>query len=231
MDLTEDLYSKAKEPLCKVAKWDDEYRKAKPKVLFILKEPSTRNNDPDYNFQRGLEDENWKQLRMWKLIAYCSEGLQALGRGEEPRFQKKKPEECKKLLRYSSYMNLKRFGAGTSSDMGLVGLHAGLFWPLMLSEIREIKPQIIVCCATYSILKELLACLNKLPAYTKALGYPACGTLERDADNGRCVFWNCEAAGQKMAVINMAHPARKNHKEYFDELMELASKVWCQIES
>ena len=225
MDFTKELYSVEGEPLCEVAKWDDQYQHAKPKVLFILKEPSTRNNDPHYNFQRSLQDENWKQLRMWKLIAYCSEGLQALGRGEEPRFQKKKPEECKKLLRSSSYMNLKRFGAGTKSDMAFVGLHAGLFWPLMLAEIRQIRPQIIVCCATYSILKELLVCLNKLPAYAKTLGFPTCGSFTKEDDTGTVALWNWEAVGHKMAVINMAHPARKNHELYFKRLMHLAGKV------
>lgn len=233
MDFTKQLYSEAGEPLCEVAKWDDEYQAAKPKVLFILKEPSTRNDDPDYNFKAGLEANDWKRLRMWKPLAYCSEGLQAIGRGEDPRFKRKGYGKCKQELKSSSYMNLKRFGAGRKSDMALVGLHAGLFWPLTLSEIREIEPQIIVCCGTYSILRELLVCLKKLPAYSKALGFPACGTFTEQDNSGRVAMWNWEAAGQRMAVINMAHPGKwgTRHKTYFDELMKAAREVWSEMQS
>jgi len=222
MDIAKRLYSETKEPLCEVAKWC-EYDTAVPKVLFILKEPAVRKDDKNYNFRESLENPEWKQLRMWRLLAYCSKGLQEIGRGETPTFEKQNAEACKKLLRYSSYMNLKRFGAERASDMSLIGLHAGLFWRLMLEEIRELKPNIIVCCKTYFILKELLECLDKLPEYRKKLGYGELGTLEKHdtGDGSECLaFWQCPEISQKrMGVINMAHPARKNYEAYFTELM------------
>ena len=228
MNLTKRLYGEVEEPLCEVAKWDNDSYTAKPRVLFILKEPSIRKeNNRNYNFRGSLEDKDWKKLGMWKLLAYCSEGLQAIGRGEQsPAFEKKTAEECKKLLKYSSYMNLKRFGAARSSDMSLVGLHAGLFWQLMLEEIRKVKPEIIVCCKTYSILKELVECLSKLPEYVNRLGYAECGTI-RDAGVEKVALWNWKEIGEKpMGVINVGHPARKPHEKYFNDLMNLGREIW-----
>lgn len=233
MELSKRLYSGTKEPLCEVARWCEEYDKAEPKVLFILKEPAVREDDKKFNFRKALESPEWKRLGMWRLLAYCSEGLQAIGRGQEPILKKRDAKECKRLLKYSSYMNLKRFGAERASDMSLIGLHAGLFWQLTLEEIRELKPSIIVCCKTYFILKELLECLDKLPEYRKKLGYGELGTLERHdtGDGSECLaFWRCsEISNKRIGVINMAHPARKNYEAYFKELMELGRKVWRQV--
>lgn len=232
MDLAKRLFSETKEPFCEIAKWC-EYDKAKPKVLFILKEPAVRKDDKNFNFRKSLESPEWKKLRMWRLLASCSKGLQEIGLGQETTYKYLNIEECKRLLRHSSYMNLKRFGAERASDMSLISLHAGLFWQLTLEEIRELKPNIIVCCKTYIILKELLECLDKLPEYRKKLGYGELGTLERhDMGNGsECLaFWRCsEISNKRIGVINMAHPARKNHEAYFKELMELGRKVWREV--
>jgi len=232
MNPAQRLYINTKEPLCEVAKWG-EYDTAEPKVLFILKEPAVRKDDKNYNFRKSLESPEWKKLRMWRLLAYCSKGLQAIGRGQEAILKNRNTEECKRLLKYSSYMNFKRFGSGRASDMSLVGLHAGLFWQLMMEEIRELKPNIIVCCKTYFILKELLECLDKLPEYRKNLGYGELGIFERHAteDESECLtFWQCKEISEKrIGVINMEHPARKNHGSYFKKLMYLGREVWHEI--
>ena len=123
-------------------------------------------------------------------------------------------------------MNLKRFGAGRKSDMSLVGLHAGLFWPLMLEEIKELEPEIIVCCGTGSILVELLKCLNRLPQYVSRLGYEECGTIKEIHGVEQVALWSWGKIRQEpMSVIKVAHPGRKNYKEYFEKLMELGNKV------
>lgn len=222
------LYSNTKgEKLCKIAEID-QYNNAKPKVLFILKEPSTRGDNRNYNFKQSLKD--WaKPIRMWRLLAYCSEGFQTIGQNETPCFERKSPEKCKKMLEHSSYMNLKRFGEETSSNMSLVGLHAGLFWPLMMDEIKELKPHIIVFCGTFTIFEELIKCLNKLPDYSQKFCYESLGKIE-EIDNN-IGLWKCNNIIQRaIGLIKMMHPATRKkgmtHKVYFEDLMKLGQKLW-----
>ena len=219
-----DIYGNVKEEnLCKVAKWG-QYNDAKPKVLFILKEPSTRGNNQNYDYKESLADEKWDPSKMWKLLAWCSGGFQK--DLDECRKLIKEKEGRKNLLKYSSYMNLKRFGDGTSSDMSLVGLHTGLFWPLMMNEIKELRPDIIVFCGTFPIFKELIKCLNKLPDYARQFGYSAFGEIKIDGNSGRVGQWKCnDILGKSVALIQMPHPARKNHEQYFNNLMTLSREI------
>jgi hypothetical protein len=228
------LYGRVEEEnLCEAAKMN-KYSDAKPKVLFVLKEPSTRkgpstrSDNQNYNFKESLEDKGWHPNKMWRLLACCSEGFCSIGqnKNENQVYKWKDSNKCRELLEYSSYMNLKRFGAGTSSDMSLIGLHAGLFWPLMMDEIKELKPDIIVFCGTFTIFEELIECLNKLPEYTKKLGYKSFGKIEmRDTDK-EIGIWHCENILNKpIDIIEMPHPARKNHESYFGKLMECGKKI------
>jgi len=224
MDI-EPLYGRVEgENLCEVAKWK-QYNEARLKVLFILKEPSSRGKNQNYKFKQGLE--KMEPKGMWRLLACCSGGFHSID--QKPRYEWKDSDKCRKLLKYSSYMNLKRFGAGTSSNMSLVGLHAGLFWALMMGEIKELKPNIIVFCGTFTIFEELIECLNKLPDYSQKFGYKSFGKIEEIDNDIR--IWKCNNIIQRpIGLVKMMHPATRKkgvtHKVYFEDLMKLGGKLW-----
>lgn len=219
--------------LCEIAVMNG-YANADPKVIFVLKEPANRTwkrtECRDFDFKKDLEEINL--TRMWKLLGKCSEGLQKLGKGcENITF-----DSCNKCLDSSCFLNLKRFGDGKSSNMSLVGLHAGLFWQLMMDEIKENKPNILVFCGTYQIFKELIVSLKeleKLPEYKKKYGYECYGSIEieEENDNEKISVWNCEKISSKrIGLINAKHPGmRGRHESYFIELMTNAKKLLDMI--
>jgi hypothetical protein len=225
-----ELYGESKEEsICEFAKWPEYDTKSNPKVLFMLKEPSTRNNEgKEYNFKKQLGKQAiFKGSRMWKLLACCSEMFQMIFKGQSPEFSDlyviSDNNKLHEMLYKSSFTNLKRLGCKPKSCMERVGVHAGLFWQLIIEEIKEIKPDIIICAGTFEIISELLDCLSKIPDYVKKNGY--CSIGEFDKKNG---IWKCkELIGKEIRMVEMCHPAylRKAPNKYFNELKDIATRI------
>jgi len=232
-----ELYGESKEEsFCEIAKWPEYDTKSNPKVLFILKEPSTRNNKgKEYNFQKELENPAIFKSKsgMWKQLARCSEMFQRIFKDQSPDLDdlKKSDNKLLEMLHQSSFTNLKRFGYRKSSSyMRLVGLHAGLFWQLIIGEIKEVKPDIIICAGTFEIIFELLNnCLPKIPDYVKKNGYCNIGDIKPfgEVEDNDIWKWRCkDLVGKEIIIVKRNHPARTG-PEYFNELKDIAIEIKC----
>jgi hypothetical protein len=157
---TEDLFSKWKDERPDYRPFsndgilvEDAWRRASPKIAFILKES---NNDfvdirgrawgPEGNSPRF-----WRNLSIWKYVV-----TSAL-HGDEPSLERARKLKEEPLADIA-YVNLKKKAQGRSrSDPSDIFRHVEADWPFLTRQIEIINPEVLFFCGTFRFVRTKLA--------------------------------------------------------------------------
>lgn len=173
-----------------------EYNKQTTKVLFIAKEHNPLK-DPH---ESGDYREWWNDDVRYPFSHRLSEWAHGII-NDFPPYEQIKHSDKKDALRSIAFINLKKTTGKSSSDIKVLSSYVNASRNLLLDQIREIAPTIIVCCLRYDTLpKQLFDFKDMRPALPK-FGYQ---------------YW------KNIPVLNFYHPsARKNKVSLYEELTQL----------
>ena len=173
-----------------------EWGKVDKKILFIMKEV--------YDWEGGdLKDlfTNGPKYKMWHTVSRWAAGiLHNFPEYEEIDTWSIKKEVIKKI----ASINLKKTSGGSSSNMSVINAYAHTDKELLLEQIDEIQPNIIVACGTFDSVIWLLE-------------------LEINPDNPyeKPIF----DKKRNLWVVPWRHPARVNNKKTYNGLKEMIAKI------
>ncbi len=145
------------------AKWREEYKgkefaedgiideecwnKAVKRILLVMKESNDYASD-----LRALGNKD-----PWRVEGYWSYGLQNTDRQTIPSFPLAYDDlNWKTAFRSSAVTNLKKAPGGSVAQMDIIKNVAQTESEFILKEIDIIRPDIIVCCATFNICREIM---------------------------------------------------------------------------
>ena len=182
---------------------DGEWKNANEKILFIMKEV---NNWPDGDLKTLFED--GPKYQMWHTISRWAGGIL----NNFPKFEEiDKESAIKENIKKIASINLKKTSGGASSNMSIINAYAHMDKELLLEQIEEIKPKIIVACGTFdSVIWLLDLKINPDKFYD-----------ERDDK-----FYKCPVLEKtrEILVIPWIHPGRVNNRETYNELKKIFAK-------
>ncbi len=183
----------------------DEYNKALRRVLFVLREPnnsSAKEGDLCEWLRNGPISSTWHQAARWAA------GL-LFGFPEFPEANDRRGEAFKQV----AIMNLKKTAGGSTADLAEVSAFAYRSQQMLINQIHDIRPNIIVACGTFDILTWLLNLDIQLSEI-------ATRPVKYHLDNVES--W----------VVPMGHPAsRKRHSETYVMLTKRARELFRQVDA
>ncbi|HFQ4970517.1 TPA: hypothetical protein ACGUUK_004296 [Vibrio vulnificus] len=173
-----------------------EWTNCDSKVLFVLKEVNGGSGEDLLNLLA-----NGPKYQMWHTIARWAAGIQ----NNFPDYDSINCyETMKKALARISSINLKKTSGGSSSNMSVINSYAKADRKLLLKQINEIKPKIIVAGGTFDSLIWLLDL-----------------KVDIDAPTAKPVFDPL----RNIWVIPWRHPGRVNNRDSYAELGRLYSTI------
>lgn len=139
------------------------YHSAKVKTAFLLKEVNYPDMDTDWHYTDWLYEqamENKRDGTPWersndfhKTFANICRWL-AVVESPDCSFQDcDQYESCKHLLAKSAVININKHGGGSSSEWTSIAAAAEANRDLLIAQIRDIAPDLVVCGGTYSFAK------------------------------------------------------------------------------
>lgn len=173
----------------------EEWENVNKKVLFIMKEANSRKPvDLKTLFKNG------PKYQMWHTISRWAGGIL----NSFPEFEEIDKWPAKKAnIKKIASINLKKTSGGPSSNMSIINAYAHTDKELLLEQIDEIQPSIVVACGTFESVIWLLD-LKVNPDKPHE-----CPVFEETRD-----IW----------VIPWIHPGRVDNRKTYNELKELFSK-------
>tara|TARA_R110002072_G_scaffold249084_3_gene408060 strand:- start:9026 stop:9667 length:642 start_codon:yes stop_codon:yes gene_type:complete len=131
----------------------------KLKTLFLLKEAYSGSEDWDLRtyLRKGPKGNMWNQVAQW------SYGLQELARtGEVAPFpgDKQKAAVVDAFLSAAA-VNLKKSGGKSESDDSDLRKYVESDWDLLLQQIHDLAPDLVICGFTYPIFRDRLRAPKK----------------------------------------------------------------------
>jgi len=173
------------------------WKNANKKMLFIMKEVN------DWKEEGELKTlfENGPRYQMWHTISRWAGGIL----NNFPEFEEiDEWSAMKENIKKIASINLKKTSGGPSSDMSKINAHAHMCKELLLEQIDEIKPEIIIACGTFDSVIWLL-------------------DLKLNPDEiGKCPVFE---ETRNIWVIPFRHPGRVNSRDTYKELKELFAKL------
>ncbi|MFH1613935.1 MAG: hypothetical protein ABIG61_02470 [Planctomycetota bacterium] len=177
---------------------DGEWKNANKKILFIMKEVNSSKGGWDLK----TLFENGPKYQMWHTISRWAGGIL----NNFPKFEDIDKWSAKKAnIKKIASINLKKTSGGPSSDMSIINAYAHMDKELLLEQIDEIKPEIIVACGTFDSVIWLLDLKKVKPDKPYE-----CPVFEETRN-----IW----------VIPWIHPGRVNNKDTYNELKKLFSTI------
>ncbi len=167
----------------------EEYLKAPKKVLFVMKEV---NDWPGGDLREMLAE--GPKYQMWHSTARWAAGIIH----DFPHFSEvDNYPRRREAIRQVAVINLKKTSGGPYSKMSVINAYAFKDRELLLRQIEEIAPEIIVACGTFNSLIWLLE-------------------LDIDPDNpiGKPTFDSTREA----FVVPWRHPGRANNAKMYAQL-------------
>jgi len=168
---------------------EEVYQQARPKILFVLKEVnSSEQRDLREFLQDGPRYPTWYAVARWTVG--LTQGF--------PSYTELNVDMLRSAFSGVSAINLKKTGGSGSSNMAEIAAYAYVTRDLIIRQIDEIKPDVIVACGVFDILKWFF----EFPIHPEHPDRPV-----KEA-SGR--FW----------VVPFRHPARANMygERYYSEL-------------
>jgi len=183
--------------ICRDGIFDDsEWGKVEKKILFVMKEV---NKWEDGNLKDLFID--GPKYQMWHTVSRWAAGILY----NFPKYEKIDTLDImKEVIRKIASINLKKISGGPASNMSAINAYAYTDRELLLEQIDEIQPNIIVACGTFDSVIWLLG-------------------LEINPDNPyeKPIF----DKKRNILVVPWRHPARVNNKNTYNELKEMIAKI------
>jgi len=183
--------------ICRDGIFDEsEWRKVKKKILFVMKEV----NDWAGGDLKDLFIDGPK-YQMWHTVSRWAAGILH----NFPEYEKIDTLDImKEVIKKIASINLKKTSGGSYSNMSVINAYAYTDKELLLEQIKEIQPDIIVACGTFDSLIWLLGLeINPDNPYEKPI-------LDRKRN-----IW----------TIPWRHPALVNNKKTYNELKKMIDKI------
>ncbi|RJO73139.1 MAG: hypothetical protein C4523_02015 [Myxococcales bacterium] len=174
---------------------EDAYRQARPKILFVLKEVNSQEQKDLRKFLKG-----GPRYPIWHAVARWAAGLTYGFPAYSEIGEKARAAFCGVAA-----VNLKKTGGSGSANMAEIAAYAYIARDLIVRQIEEIRPDVIVACGVFDILKWLF----EFPINPTDPDRPVRETQGR--------FW----------VVPFRHPGRANMygERYYSELKERVERV------
>jgi len=136
---------------------EDKWKATKRKILFVLKETHDYSGD-----LRKLIRDEWDIPKsvLWQNIARCVKGIQDITVHGFPSY-KAAHEYKKDSLTSAAILNLKKTAGGASSKMKEIEKFALNDAKFIKEELELIKPDVIVCGATFNIFQKIFELDNR----------------------------------------------------------------------
>lgn len=174
----------------------DEWNKCSSKVLFVMKEV---NGGHGWDLMEFLSD--GPKHQMWHAISRWAAGIQ----NGFPNYDSiNNRESMRKALLKISTINLKKTSGGASSNMSLINSYAKSDSPLLVKQIEQINPKVIVAGGTFDSLIWLLDL-----------------SVNPDSPYEDPIYDSVREAW----VIPWRHPGRVNNRETYEELSKCFRKI------
>ncbi len=174
---------------------DEEWKKPSKKILFIMKDTNKFEGDLKTLFENG------PKYQMWHTISRWAGGIL----NNFPEFEEIDNRSAKKAnIKKIASINLKKTSGGASSNMRIINAYAHAGKELLLEQIDEIQPEIIVACGTFDSVIWLLD-LKVNPDKPHE-----CPVFEETRN-----IW----------VIPWIHPGRVDNRKTYNKLKKLFSKL------
>lgn len=127
------------------------------KLLFLLKEVNDLDRVENWSLVQLMQDqiESMKFYRIWETVGLWSFGL-LQGFPPYKSFNHMKPANITEGLLNIATTNLKKTGGSGESNYEEIRRHAIANKELWMKEIEIIKPTVVICGGTFSIIQEIL---------------------------------------------------------------------------
>jgi len=129
---------------------EDRYYSAKPKILFITKEP----NNPDQN--EGDFRSWWMEEVKYTFAYRIAEWSYGILNGFPEYDEVWKSNRSRKALQQIAFMNIKKIGGGGSSQLSMMTEHLKMNFRFIHRQIDIIEPDIIITGTTWGELRNQL---------------------------------------------------------------------------
>lgn len=174
----------------------DLYRKTHPRILFVMKEPNaSKGGDLRTLFQDGPRYQAWHTIGRWAA------GI--LG-GFPPYGKVNDYETIKNAFARIATINLKKACGGSQSDGPVISAYAHHDRDLLLEQIEQIRPELLIACGTM----EQVIWLLDLDVNPDAPWEPR---LIKDKIRG-------------MSVLPWRHPTRADNRSTYGELRKILGR-------
>ena len=136
---------------------EENWKKSNFKILFLLKEAYGKEKHlPDLVRKVKAKGRTFKPISQW---AY---GLQSIVRFGEIKDFLEKGSNLNDALMSSAIINIKKSQGKKSSKSTNLAIYAEEDWDLIELQIKILKPDIIICGKTWSLIKNKLTCRKKI---------------------------------------------------------------------
>lgn len=184
------------ERICKDGIFNEvKYHGAPKRILFVLRETNDYKGDLRVLFQSGPKWQMWYTVGRWTA-------------GILKDFPPYNEVDNFEIIRESFFqiaaINLKKATGGSTADLVVINAFAYQDRELLLEQIKEISPEIIVACGTFDALMWILDIdINPDKPHDAAVRDRVTGAL----------------------VIPFCHPVRVNNRETYAELKKLVAEA------
>ncbi len=139
---------------------EDEFRKSKKRILFLLKEVNSGNSKEGgcliEFLSKGAPGGGWKT---WNDIARWTKGLRRYFESKEiinfTEVDHVDVESRKELLSHIAAMNLDKTGGGGTADWEDIRQAKERDWAEIKKQMALYQADIVVCCGTFGLIEEL----------------------------------------------------------------------------
>ena len=137
------------------------YCSSSPKLMMLLKEVNDPNSDENWSLvdliQKQIDDrDNHEFLDTWRNVGIWSYGVHNGYAPYQDIVKYYKQENLASGLQCIATTNLKKSGGGGISNYDEIKANALKQKDLWTEEIKIMKPDVVICGGTFSIVKEIL---------------------------------------------------------------------------
>mgnify|MGYP005862883465 CR=1 FL=1 len=193
---------------------ETKYQNSKVKIMWVLKDANSTGENESYDLRdaiNNLKTENgirkdW--AKTFSNIVYVTDGILNQTEWDDIPFPKDEPEIVN-VLKQIAYVNIKKVGGGSNSVESELQEHFEKSKNLLIDQIEEFNPDVIIFGNTYRFFKNELN-LNQMN-----------------------VFGTCHATAKADRIyIDAYHPnARVSGKDYFEDILKAYSIFKKQIDN
>jgi hypothetical protein len=193
------------------------YLESRIRILWLLKEPYCKGDGTGggWDLSTQAKIEKWFfpidafSNPTYATMAYASYGILRDVSYERMPWINENDFAINKALLEVAHINISKMPARTRSNPNEISDHYPIWKDIIFSQIRVIKPEVIICGNTFSIIKNTLCSISAF----KQFEVPA-------------IKWFCSYEHDSQLVIDAYHPAQTQitREIYVDSLKEIVNQ-------